>query len=87
VARSISGTMLAAQKASEKVPYIRIAINSIDLSGRLLFMEYIEEPYRDRATLVFRNDDRYFDSNSFVGYNFQIGLGFTTGSGDEYCGD
>jgi hypothetical protein len=87
MARSISATMLAAQKASGKVPYIRVVINSVDLSSRLLMVEHIEEPYRDRATLIFRNDDRYFDDFDFRGYSFQIGYGFTTGAGNEYCGD
>jgi len=85
--RSISATMLQAQKASGKVPYIRVVINTVDLSSRLLFLEHIEEPYRERATLIFRNDDRYFDNLDFRGYNFQIGYGFTTGAGNEYCGD
>ncbi len=81
--RSNSATMIAAAKGTGKTPYIRVVINSIDLSSRLLFLEHIEEPYRDRATLVFRNDDRYFDNTTTVdllGYSFQPGYGYTTGA-------
>lgn len=85
--RSISSTMLTAQAGTKKTPYIRVVINSVDLSSRLLFVEHIEEPYRDRTTLVFRNNDRYFDSLDFQGFSFQPGYGFTTGAGNEYCGD
>lgn len=87
MARTISETLKTAQEGTAKVPYIRIYINSVDYSSRLLFLEHIEEPYRDRALLILRNNDRAFDAVDLTGRSFQIGYGYTTGEGDEYCGD
>lgn len=87
MARSNSATMIAAAAGTGRVPYIRIVINSVDYSSRLLFCEFTEEPYRERGTFIFRNDDRIFDSVELKGYSFQPGWGYTTGSGDEYSGD
>ncbi len=87
MARSNSATMIAAAAGTNRVPYIRIYINSVDYSSRLLFAEVIEEPYRDRGTFIFRNDDRLFDDVNLIGRSFQPGWGYTTGAGNEYCGD
>jgi len=88
--RTLSSTMTTAQAGTNKTPYIHVEINSNDYSSRLLSCEWIEEPYRDRGTFVFRNDDRYFDAsphNDLIGRSFQPGWGYTTGAGNEYCGD
>ncbi|KKN74190.1 hypothetical protein LCGC14_0392760 [marine sediment metagenome] len=89
MARSLSGTLTTAQKGTGRVPYIRIFINSVDYTGRLLFIEHIEEAYRDRAIIVLRNNDRALDPGTvdLRGYEFEVGYGFTTGAGNEYVGD
>ena len=82
--RSISSTLKAAQEATSVTPYVRVVIGGVDYSGRILQLEHHEEPYRDRATLVLRNDDRALDDVDLRGEYFEIGYGCVTGSGNEY---
>jgi len=67
--RTISGTLLAAQQATQRKPYIRVVINSVDYSDRVLFVEHHEEPYRDYATIILQNADRGLDAISTSGSN------------------
>ena len=85
--RSISSTLLDAQKAVSSTPYIRIYINDTDYSARLLSLEHHEEAYRERATLVLRNNDLHFNGIDLLGKQFEIGYGHHTTAGDEYMGD
>lgn len=84
MARTISAELLAAQQATKRKPYIRVVINSIDYSDRVLFVEHHEEPYRDYASIVLSNADRGLDSvgakeNNLLGFRFKIGYGYYTG--------
>lgn len=83
MARSISDALLAAQVAPSNTPYIRIYINSVDYSSRLLALEHHEEAYRDRAVIILRNDDLALSSVDFTGQQFKIGYGHVTAS-NEY---
>lgn len=85
--RTVHGDLLVAQQSGAANPYIYLNINSTDYSSRLLQLEHIEEPYRDRATIVLANSDHHFDSNSLLGKSFSIGYGYYTDSGNRYCGD
>jgi len=85
--RKIYETLLAAQKAVSATPYIRIYINDTDYSARLLTLEHHEEAYRERATLVLRNDDLHFNSVDLLGKQFEIGYGHTVDSTNYYTGD
>ena len=89
MARTLSATLLAAQKATSRIPYIRVVINSVDYSSKVLFVEHHEEPYSDYATIVLNNADRGLDSvatltTNLLGRRFGIGYGYTTGAGNEY---
>lgn len=82
--REISPALLAAQVAASNTPYIRIYINSVDYSSRLLALEHHEEAYRDRAIIVLRNDDLALSSVDFTGHQFKIGYGHVTTASNEY---
>lgn len=82
--REITDTQLAAQVAASNTPYIRIYINSVDYSSRLLALEHHEEAYRDRAIIVLRNDDLALSDVDFTGQQFKIGYGHVTAASDEY---
>ena len=89
MARTLSATLLSAQNGTQRKPYIRVVINSVDYSARVLFVEHHEEAYRDYATIILSNADRGLDSvatasSNLLGYRFRIGYGLTTGAGDEY---
>ena len=82
--RTLSAALLAAQQATKRIPAIRILINSVDYSSRLLRLEHREEPYRDYARIVLNNADRGLDSvaslsTNLLGYRFRIAYGYDTG--------
>lgn len=84
MARTLSTALLAAQQATKRKPAIRILINSVDYSSRLLSLEHHEEAYRDYATIMLNNADRGLDSVStgttnLLGYRFRIAYGYYTG--------
>jgi hypothetical protein len=98
MARSVSETYLAASKAASKTPYFKLIFHptaggsNVDLSSdssaygnRILYIDSVEEPYNDYATIIFRNKDR--DIPSLLGYWIEIGWGYVTGAGNEYLGD
>ena len=83
--RTLSAALLAAQQADNRVPAIRVLINSVDYSSRLLFVEHHEEPHRDYTTIVLDNADRGLDSvatasTNLLGHRFRIAYGYVTGN-------
>lgn len=83
MARPISSTLLSTQQGTQRKPYKKVVINSVDYSSRVLFVEHHEEPYRDYATIILNNKDRGLDSvatlaSNLLGYRFRIGHGFVT---------
>ena len=97
MARSLSATYEAAQNALTKTPYFKLLFkhtgdSDVDLSSdnatygnRLIYIDHIEEPYNDYATIVFRNKDR--DIPNLLGRWVEIGYGYVTGASKEYLGD
>ena len=87
--RTIHADLLTAQQSGAANPFIHLEINNINYTHRLISLTHKEEPYRDRATIVLTNSDHHFDSttNDLRGKAFSIGYGYTTISGDRYCGD
>jgi len=79
--------LIAAQKTSPATPYVYFYINSTNYTSRVKQLEHIEEPYRDRATIVLDNHDRLFDGVNLRGKSFILGHGYNTTSGNKYCGD
>ncbi len=84
MARTLSAELLTAQQGTKRKPAIRININSVDYSARLLSLEHHEEPYRDYATIILNNADRGLDSVStgatnLLGRRFRIAYGHNTG--------
>ena len=75
--RSIHADLKTAQETAASTPYIYIYINGTDYTARLLSLEHIEEPYRDRATLMLENTDRSLDPTAvdLRGKSFSIGYG------------
>lgn len=98
MARSLSATYEAAQEAASKTPYLKLLFHptaggsNVDLSSdnstygnRIIYIDSVEEPYNDYATIIFRNKDR--DIPSLLGYWTEIGWGYVTGAGKEFLGD
>lgn len=85
--RTIHADLITAQKSGAADPFIYLNINSTNYSSRLISFEWIEEPYRDRATIVLANSDRHFNATSLIGKSFTIGTGYVTSSTNKYCGD
>ena len=90
--KTIHADLKTAQESLSSTPYIYLLINSVDYgtdSGRLISFEWIEEPYRDRATIVLSNHDRSLDLDTLdlTGGSFTIGTGYNTASGNRYNGD
>jgi hypothetical protein len=82
--RTISTALLSAQQSSSRVAAIRISINDVDYSDRLLFIEHHEEAYRDYATIHLNNSDRALDAvnaydTNLLGYRFRVAYGYYTG--------
>ncbi len=82
--RTLSADLLAEQLATQRKPAVRVLINSIDYSARVLFVEHHEEPYRDYATIILNNADRGLDSvataaTNLLGHRFRIAYGHVTG--------
>ena len=79
--RTLSTELQAEQEAVSNTPYTRIYVNDTDYSDRLLYNEHHEEAYRDRATVILRNDDRALDiaTVDLTGKFFRIGYGHITG--------
>ena len=85
--RIIHDDLITSQQSGTANPYIYLEINSIDYSSRLISLQDVQEPYRDTATIVLANSDRYFDGVNLLGKSFTIGYGYVTDSGNRYCGD
>lgn len=87
--RTIHADLVTAQKSGAADPFHYLSINSTDYASRLISYEWIEEPYRDRATIVLANSDRHFNAsaNDLRGKSFTIGTGYVTSSTNKYCGD
>ena len=77
-AGTISQPLIDTQNVSGRVPFIRITINSINYSARLMYIEHHEEAYRDRAIIGLNNRDNALDELDVDGKSFQIGYGYDT---------
>ena len=86
--RDLHADLLAAQTSGAADPYIYLNINSTNYTPRLVALEHIEEPYRDRAVIILANSDRHFNDTDLRGKSFTIGYGYTcSGSTDRYLGE
>lgn len=81
--RTLSDTLKAAQEAVSGTPYIRIVLNTVDYSSRLLQLEHREEAYREEATIILNNSDLALSDVDMRGNEFEIGYGYVA-SGNEY---
>ncbi len=77
--RDLSETLLAAQQSDSRIPCVKVVINETDYTDRVLNLEHREEPYREMAIIILRNDDRHFNNTNLLGQKFQIGYGDYTG--------
>lgn len=87
--RTIHADLKTAQETLASTSYIFLNINSTDYTSRLLQLEHVEEPYRETATIILRNEDRALDPGTvdLRGQVFTLGYGYNTTSGNRYCGD
>ncbi len=76
---TISQALIDAQNGA-RTPHIRIFINSVDYTSRLLYLEHHEEAYRDRAVIGLSNRDNSLDSLNLDGKEFEIAYGYITGN-------
>jgi len=90
--RTLSATLLAAQKAVSNTPYIRIYLpdysGGTDLSSYCIALDHIEQTFGGSATLLFTDATTWFCPGSapidLRGQRVDIGYGCHTGVGDEY---
>ena len=80
----ITQALIDTQKDASRTPYIDISINDNAAAGvvnywsRLEYLEYTEEPYRDRAIIGLNNRDNALDAIDMDGQSFAIKLGYDT---------
>ncbi len=91
--RSLSSTLLAAQKISVKKELIRLVLTnngttythySTSGANRIKSLDYTEEDDRQTAQIVLDNSDRTVSDIDLKGFKAVISQGITTSSGDEY---
>ncbi len=95
--RSVSGTLEAAQSASQRTPYIHMVFTSYDAGttydlsmnssaygNRILLIDHAEEAYNDYAVIILKNYPRDLPDD-LDGYWTEIGYGDVTGGGSEYA--
>lgn len=81
-AGTITQALIDTQGDASRTPYIKIYINSVDYSSRLLYLEHHEEAYRDRAIIGLSNRDGTLDGVDMDGKEFEIGYGYdSSGNG------
>ncbi len=78
-AGTITQALIDAQNGA-RTPHIRIFINGVDYTSRLLYLEHHEEAYRDRAVIGLSNRDNSLDSLNLDGEEFEIAYGYITGN-------
>mgnify|MGYP001593378386 CR=1 FL=1 len=96
--RAIAGTLLTAQTATARKPFIKmlftskdglttrdLSTNSVAYGNRILFIDHVEEAYNEYAVVVLRNSDKLLPA--IKGYWTEIGYGDITATGNEYAGD
>ncbi len=74
----ITQALIDTQSDPSRTPYIKILINSVDYSDRLVYIEHHEEAYRDRAIIGLSNRDGSLDVLDLDGQEFEIGYGYDT---------
>ncbi|KKN75133.1 hypothetical protein LCGC14_0382920, partial [marine sediment metagenome] len=77
-AGTITQALIDTQNVSGRKPYISININSTEYWSRLLYIEYHEEAYRERAVIGLSNRDNSLDSLDLDGKEFEIKTGYDT---------
>ncbi len=75
-ASTISQALIDTQKDATRTPYIKIYINTVDYSSRLLYLEHHEEAYRERAVIGLSDRDGALDTLNLKGKVFNIGYGY-----------
>ena len=98
MARTTLNTLLTAQSASARTPYLHMIFTSydegttVDLSSdsatygdRIVLIDHAEESYNDYSVIILSNYD--LSIPDLMGYYVDIGFGDVTGTGNEYCGD
>ena len=92
--RTLSSTLLAAQKATSGTAIIKVVFSGTgqstktyttgDTVNRIISITEHEQPYAQRAAIVLSNADGEFTALNLMGYKCVISLGYTTSGGDEY---
>lgn len=91
--RTLSSTLLAAQRAASATPYIIVIAEHksgapvyyfTTPNNKVHSMEHREEPYGGEARIRLKNNDQWFSGKDLRGYKIGIGYGYATASGDEY---
>ncbi len=88
--RSLSATLLAAQKAGGAPPLAKIVLTfsgeatKTYTTTRLIELRHTEALYRQSAQLILNNSDQELQTLDLRGYKGVISYGLTTIAGDEY---
>ena len=97
MARSVSGTFLAAQQSATNSPYCKLVFTSKDggttvnlstdgtYGNRILLIDHVEEVYDDFVTIILRNVDRTIPY--IKGYWTEIGFGYTVYITEDNSGE
>ncbi len=81
-AGTITQALIDTQQDATRIPYIKIYINGVDYSARLLYLEHHEEAYRERSVIGLSNRDGTLDTLNILGKVFNIGYGYdSSGNG------
>ena len=89
--RTLSATLLAAQKEASVSPLVRITLtHGVDElvlgTAAILSIKHTEDPYTHKAEAVLDNSGGAFTGNDYKGWQVVISYGAVTPSGDEYSG-
>ncbi len=89
--RTLSATLLAAQKEASVSPLARITLtHGVDKlvlgTAAILSIKHTEDPYTHKAEAVLDNSGGAFTGNDYKGWQVVISYGVVTPSGDEYSG-
>jgi len=89
--RTLSATLLAAQKEASVSPLARITLtHGVDElvlgTAAILSIKHTEDPYTHKAEAVLDNSGGAFTGNDYKGWQVVISYGAVTPSGDEYSG-
>ncbi|MFC2000181.1 hypothetical protein ACFLXE_05440 [Chloroflexota bacterium] len=85
--RTLSGTLLAAQKSKGRKPYVKVEYYDsgwTDLTDAVTRGRHVEEDYHAELSFTLKNADGTYNNLSIRGLEIRVGRGYVTTQGNEY---